>query len=47
MASHRANSLVTQVKEEFENDPEFLKDYAVKPNGESSAPPTTTAVQSA
>jgi hypothetical protein len=26
------------VKEEFENDPEFLKDYAVKPNGGTTAP---------
>ncbi|KAH0545039.1 hypothetical protein FGG08_000810 [Glutinoglossum americanum] len=31
------------VKEEFENDPEFLKDYAVKPNGGSTALHTTTA----
>ncbi|KAI9856964.1 MAG: monothiol glutaredoxin grx4 [Trichoglossum hirsutum] len=29
------------VKEEFENDPGFLKEYAVKQNGGTTAPPTT------
>ncbi|KAI9769655.1 MAG: monothiol glutaredoxin grx4 [Geoglossum simile] len=35
------------VKEEFENDPEFLKDYSVKANEGSNAPHPTTAAQSA